>query len=183
MAGNLARQHFFAMHKNAAMPGRAKTRYTLFMLPDSDHAPHDHSACEGHGQSAARVKLTPARQAMLDILCEAGKPLGAYELIDRMGERTGKRPAPISVYRVLDFLVDNGLAHRLSSRNAFLACGHAHAKGEPLAFLICDRCGVVSEQTSPALGAAMDALAGDMSFNRRTQVIELTGLCAACRTA
>lgn len=159
-------------------------RYIGEMLPDSHPAPaksqSDHSDCTGHGQGISNIKLTPSRQALLDILCAEGKPLGAYDLIDRMAQRTGKRPAPISVYRVLDFLVENGLAHRLSSRNAFLACAHQHTKSEPLAFLICDQCGGVSEQTSAALGSAMTALASETSFKRRTQVIELTGLCASC---
>ncbi|MCC2095833.1 MAG: transcriptional repressor [Hyphomicrobiales bacterium] len=143
----------------------------------------DHSHCAGHGAGLAHVKLTPSRQAMLDILCNEGKPLGAYDLIDRIALRSGKRPAPISVYRVLDFLVEHGLAHRLSSRNAFLACARHHGAGEPLAFLICDKCGAVSEQTSPALRSAIDALAEEASFKRRTQVIELTGTCASCRPA
>jgi Fur family zinc uptake transcriptional regulator len=143
----------------------------------------DHSHCAGHGASLSRVKLTPSRQAVLDILCDEGKPLGAYDLIDRMAERSGKRPAPISIYRVLDYLVEHGLAHRLSSRNAFLACAHHHAAEEPLAFLICDKCGAVSERTAPALRATIHALADDASFSRRTQVIELAGLCANCRAA
>ena len=150
---------------------------------DAALGPVDHSHCAGHGTGLDRVKLTPSRQALLDILCDEGRPLGAYDLIDRMAERTGKRPAPISIYRVLDYLVENGLAHRLSSRNAFLACAHHHGDGEPLAFLICDQCGGVSEQTSLDLGKALDTLAGNVSFKRRTQVIELTGTCAACRTA
>jgi Fur family transcriptional regulator, zinc uptake regulator len=154
--------------------------------PDAGSAPAaavDHTDCAGHGAGIARVKLTPSRRALLDILCDEGKPLGAYDLIDRMAERSGKRPAPISIYRVLDYLVEHGLAHRLSSRNAFLACAHHHGAGEPLAFLICDRCGGVSEQTSPALGTAMNGLADDASFKRRTQVVELTGVCASCRAA
>jgi Fur family transcriptional regulator, zinc uptake regulator len=162
-----------------------KLRY-IYQMPHESDAGHplpgpiDHSDCTGHGESLDRVKLTPARQALLDILCDEGKPLGAYDLIERMAARNGKRPAPISIYRVLDYLVENGLAHRLSSRNAFLACAHHHDAGEPLAFLICDQCGGVSEQTSPALGAALNALANDASFKRRMQIIELTGLCAAC---
>ena len=143
----------------------------------------DHSQCAGHGAGLSRVKLTPSRQAVLDILCDEGKPLGAYDLIDRMAGRSGKRPAPISIYRVLDYLVENGLAHRLSSRNAFLACAHQHAAEEPLAFLICDKCGAVSERTAPALRSAINAVAEEASFKRRTQVIELTGVCANCRVA
>ena len=167
---------------------RGKLRYIGVMPHDSDSGlplpgPIDHSDCTGHGKSLDGVKLTPARQALLDILCDEGKPLGAYDLIERMAARNGKRPAPISVYRVLDYLVENGLAHRLSSRNAFLACAHHHDAGEALAFLICDQCGSVSEQTSPELGAAVNALAASASFKRRMQVIELTGLCGQCRAS
>ena len=145
--------------------------------------PRDHSACAGHGPGLAHVRLTPSRQRILDILCETARPIGAYDLIERVGERTGKRPAPISVYRVLDFLVEHGLAHRLSSCNAFLACARHHAADAPHAFLICEGCGGVSEEHSPALTAALDAVAQRVSFNRRTQIVEMTGLCATCQSA
>ena len=55
------------------------------------------------------------------------------------------RPAPITVYRALDFLRDNGLVHRIESRNAFVACVHNHAGTDPVVFLICERCGAVGE--------------------------------------
>jgi len=71
-----------------------------------------------------KISLTPGRRRILEILASEGRPLGAYEMIDRVAEATGKRPAPISIYRALDFLLENGLIHRLASRNAFLACGH-----------------------------------------------------------
>lgn len=142
--------------------------------------PHAHAACEGHGEAAQKVRLTAARRTVLDILCAEARPLGAYELIDRVAARTGKRPAPISVYRVLDFLVEHGLAHRLSSRNAFMACSHNHTAGAPSLFLICDTCGAVREASSQAIGRDIEELAAETGFSRRSQVIEITGVCRDC---
>ena len=149
-----------------------------------EHA-HDHDHCEGHGASLREhpVKLTPGRKVILDLLCAAAKPLGAYDMIDRVADATGKRPAPISIYRALDFLLENGLIHRLSSRNTFVACGHRHVAGEPLVFLICDTCGKVSEETAEGLGACLDAVAKKAHFTRKSQIIEVSGVCAACAAA
>ena len=147
------------------------------------HDPHDHAHCEGHGEHARGLRLTAGRRAILDLLCDAGKPLGAYEMIDRLAAAGGKRLAPISVYRALDFLLENGLVHRLSSRNAYIACGHRHGAADPLVFLICDACGGVNERACAPLGRDLDALAGETGFTRRAQVVEVTGTCSACAAA
>ena len=146
---------------------------------DHSHCAHDPSrALEGRG-----VRLTESRQRVLDQLCLAGRPIGAYEMMDLLAFKNGKRPAPISVYRALDFLVDQGLVHRLASRNAFLACGHDHNATEPVAFLICDNCGEVGEATSPNLAASLNGLAGRAGFQTRAPIIEIAGLCARCAQA
>jgi Fur family zinc uptake transcriptional regulator len=144
---------------------------------------HDHGqgACDHAGHLHPEIPLTPARQRILDVLCAAGHPLGAYEIIDRLALATGKRLAPVSVYRALEFLVENAFVHRLSSRNAYLACWHGHKAKEPVAFLICDSCGSVTETTSAPMHKSLDAVAAAAGFALRTQVIELAGLCAACR--
>ncbi len=96
-----------------------------------------------HPRAPTPAGLTPARRQALDILSRANRPVGAYEMIDMMRDAKGKRPAPISVYRALGYLLDNGLAHRLASQNAFVVCGHAHGAEEPVVFLLCVQCGVV----------------------------------------
>ena len=127
--------------------------------------------------------MTPGRQRVFDILQKAHRPIGAYELIDLLGDATGRRPAPISVYRALDFLVDTGRVHRLASRNAFLACGHRHGAHEPVAFLICDGCGKVAERTSEALAHNVGDLTRGAGFKPRAQIIEIAGRCADCGEA
>lgn len=141
----------------------------------SDAAGHAHDHC-------APARLTPGRRAVLDILEKARRPVGAYELIDLLAASGSRRPAPTQVYRALDFLVEQGLAHRLASRNAFLACGHGHGASEPVAFLICDACGQVDEATSAALTADVAAVASARHFAPRAQIIEIVGRCATCVT-
>lgn len=127
------------------------------------------------------TKLTPGRRRVLEILAEEGRPLGAYDLIEKIATTTGKHPAPISIYRALDFLLENGLVHRLASRNAFLACAHGHRHEEPVVFLICETCGSVTEATSKALHREIAALGAKSGFTPHSQVLELTGLCGACK--
>jgi Fur family transcriptional regulator, zinc uptake regulator len=124
--------------------------------------------------------LTPARRRALEILTRANRPVGAYEMIELMRDAKGKRPAPISVYRALSYLLDQGLAHRLASQNAFVVCGHAHGAQEPVVFLICETCHEVKEATSPALASAFAALAGAENFAPRASVVEVAGRCERC---
>jgi Fur family transcriptional regulator, zinc uptake regulator len=130
-----------------------------------------------------KISLTPGRRRILELLAHEGRPLGAYEMIDRVAERTGKRPAPISVYRALDFLLENSLIHRLASRNAYLVCAHGHGAQEPIVFLICEACGSVAEVTSPAMRGALGELVAEAKFSPRVQVMEVAGRCRACAAA
>ena len=129
------------------------------------------------------ISLTPGRRRILEILASEGRPLGAYEMIDRVAQATGKRPAPISIYRALDFLLENSLIHRLASRNAYLACGHGHAAQEPIVFLICEVCGEVVEATSAAMCGSLAELARQAKFSPRAQVMEVAGRCRTCAAA
>jgi Fur family transcriptional regulator, zinc uptake regulator len=133
----------------------------------------DHCRREG-------AKLTPGRRRVLEILAEEGRPLGAYDLIEKLAATTGKHPAPISVYRALDFLLENGLVHRLASRNAFLACAHGHKHEEPVVFLICETCGAVTEATSKALHREIAGLGAESGFVAQGQILEINGFCRSC---
>ncbi|MGH6843215.1 MAG: transcriptional repressor, partial [Methylocella sp.] len=92
-------------------------------------------------------------------------------------------PAPISIYRALDFLLENSLVHRLASRNAYLACGHGHAAQEPIVFLICEVCGEVVETTSAEMRGSLAELARQAKFSPRAQVMEVAGRCRTCAAA
>jgi Fur family transcriptional regulator, zinc uptake regulator len=158
----------------------------VFPAPDHDHhrctadaLAHAEALCAARGQ-----RLTPLRRQVLETLAESHKALGAYEIMERMAGQ-GPRPAPITVYRALDFLLENGLVHRIESRNAFLACiGDHHAAGSgTTVFLICERCGAVGEASSAAVAETLQTAARAVGFSPKARVIEVTGICAHCRKA
>jgi Fur family zinc uptake transcriptional regulator len=156
----------------------------VFPAPD-----HDHHRCSSDAMATAEAlclqrgqRLTPIRRKVLSVLLGTHKPLGAYEIIDRLAPK-GPRPAPITAYRALEFLRDNGLVHRIESRNAFIACVHNHAAGALVVFLICERCGAVGEASSSAVTATLTSAARAAGFTPKSPVIELTGVCSHCRAA
>ena len=124
-------------------------------------------------------RLTAMRREVLATLLASHQPLGAYEIMERLAP-LGPRPAPIIVYRALDFLRDNGLVHRIESRSAFVACVHAHAAGDLVVFLICERCGAVGEASSPAVASTLRTAAQAAGFAPKSPVIEISGICAHC---
>src|SRR5262249_46344853 len=100
---------------------------SVFPAPD-----HDHARCSADAMAHAGAiggergeRLPPMRRRGRETPAASHKPLGAYEIMDEVA-RSGPRPAPITVYRALDFLRLNGLVHRIESRNAFVACGRNH---------------------------------------------------------
>src|SRR5580658_1090987 len=127
----------------------------IFPAPDHNH---DNCASDAiaHAEElcAARAqRLTPMRRHVLETLLASHKPLGAYEIMEQMAG--SGRPAPITVYRALDFLRHNNLVHRIESRNAFVACVRDHAGNDPVVFLICEHCGAVGEALGGRVAEAL----------------------------
>ena len=153
-----------------------------FPAPD-----HDHGRCTADAiEHAERVcsqrsrKFTPIRRQVLQALLASHRPLGAYEVIDELA-KSMPRPAPITVYRALDFLMENGLVHRIESRNAFLACGHDHDAAAMVAFLICELCGSVGEIPAAVVAQSLNAAARTTGFAPKMSVVEISGICAHCQ--
>jgi len=153
----------------------------IFPAPDHDHE-RCASAAIAHAEAqctAREQRLTPMRREVLQALLASHKPLGAYEIIERLGHKN--RPAPITIYRALDFLRENGLVHRIESRNAFVACVHNHDGGDLVVFLICERCGAVGEAPGAAAAEALKASSRAAGFSPKSPLIEIAGICSHCR--
>jgi len=153
----------------------------IFPEPDHDHArcaadaiAHAETVCRDRGE-----RFTPLRRQVLQALLSSHRPLGAYDVIELLA-RGHARPAPITVYRALDFLIEQGLVHRIVSRNAFLACAHNHEDRATVAFLICDRCDAVGEIPAASLARPLIDGARRDGFSPKFTVVEITGTCAHC---
>ena len=149
-------------------------------------AEHDHGQCRetmlDELASAARtrgLRLTPARVRVLELLGEAHRAMGAYEILDRLrAEGLGSQP-PV-VYRALDFLTGAGFVHKIERLNAYVACCHPGAE-HGACFLICSRCRKVAEIEDGALDIALAQAAAGRGFAMRRTVLEIEGTCPACR--
>jgi Fur family transcriptional regulator, zinc uptake regulator len=143
------------------------------------HAPRAEQIAEAQRRCAASGEnLTPLRQRVLELLIDADGPAKAYDLLPLI-DANGQAKPP-TVYRALDFLVRMGLAHRIESLNAFVACD-VGACARSTIFLICDKCGGAEEfDAGHALVDLTDAARRDGFAINRT-MIEASGLCAACQ--
>lgn len=150
--------------------------------------PHNHRSCAGQTlaraeEMAARegLRLTPVRRRVLEILLEEHRALGAYDVLEKLAaEGFGHQP-PVA-YRALEFLVENGFAHRVRRLNAFAACmspGEMHAP----AFFICSGCGAVAELPAASVREEVEAAANEIGFRVDRMNVEVSGICPTCRQA
>lgn len=151
------------------------------------YAHHNHSHCISQALNAARevceargVRLTSLREQVLMLVWQSHKPLGAYMLMEMLAQASTRRVAPPTVYRTLDFLIEEGLIHRINSLNAFIGCPSPTQKHQSQ-FLICTRCGVAVELDSPNLNQSLSDAAHQAGFQISSHSIEISGLCPTCQ--
>jgi Fur family transcriptional regulator, zinc uptake regulator len=149
---------------------------------------HDHDDCIDAAVATAErlcrergLRFTATRRRVLTLVWGSHKPIGAYEILRGLAEQ-GRSAAPPTVYRALDFLIEAGLVHRLDSLNAFVGCPDPERRHEGQ-FLICRICRSVIELDDREIEALVTAKAGRLGFAVARQVLEIDGLCDACREA
>lgn len=147
---------------------------------------HNHEACIDRAlQNARRIcherglRLTRQRRRVLELVWNSHRPVGAYDILDRLN-RDGGNTAPPTVYRALEFLIGADLVHRLDSLNAYIGCpdpGSPHS-GQ---FLICRACRSVAELDDRHINELVDRTASAHGFTAIDKTLEIRGLCRACR--
>ncbi|QEM81785.1 transcriptional repressor [Halomonas binhaiensis] len=125
------------------------------------------------------VRFTPIRRRVLELIADTSGGLKAYDLLDRLAtEHAAARPP--TVYRALEFLIDQGLVHRIESLNAYVAC-HCPEHTHRFQLLICRDCGRVEELHLDEINDQLASRAHELGFQVQRQTIELLGLCQDCR--
>lgn len=149
---------------------------------------HNHDHCIENAISRAQVvceargvRLTPVRRRVLELIWQNHKPTGAYELLPQLAE-AGFNSAPPTVYRALDFLLDLGLVHRISSLNAFIGCDHPEGQ-HPTGFFICSQCGDATELPAERLNHFSEELEQALGVTVDSGSYELSGSCSRCQAA
>jgi Fur family zinc uptake transcriptional regulator len=160
----------------------------LDLSPVLTHTPHDHARCIADALEMAEAvcskrgtRLTPIRRRVLELVWNGHRPVGAYAILDSLREGS-KGAAPPTVYRALDFLMEQGLIHRIESLNAFVGCDHPEDR-HVSQFLICTDCGSAVEIQDRGIAHAVKKSAAEAGFTVSRFTIELQGLCPACAKA
>jgi Fur family zinc uptake transcriptional regulator len=129
------------------------------------------------------VRLTPKRKLVLEGLVKSESALSAYELADYCSRTYGKSMAPMSVYRILEFLQEEHFAHKLNVANKYIACSHIACDHEHQVpqFLICNRCHKVKEVGIPkATITALKRTVNSAGYSLLSPQLELNCLCDKC---
>lgn len=147
---------------------------------------HDHSHCVGQAVDLATslcerrgVRLTALRKRVLELVWRSHKPVGAYEVLDWLKSEDQRSAAPPTVYRALEFLLEQKLIHRIESLNAFVGCVDP-SRQHTAQYLICTACGMVKELEDAAVAQAIGQQASAQGFVVDRQTVEVHGLCGGC---
>ena len=124
------------------------------------------------------LNFTPVRRKVLEILLQKNTAIGAYEILDLLREAGFKNQPPVA-YRALEFLVQNGFAHKIEQLNSFIGCMHPGKDHSP-AFMICRKCDSVSEEEALTRNFSVSQIASKAGFTVEKAVIEARGLCHSC---
>jgi Fur family zinc uptake transcriptional regulator len=125
------------------------------------------------------ANFTAARAQVYALLLKRGGQASAYDLIADLSRDEGKPIGPPTIYRALEFLLEQGLISRLESRNSFVLCAHPGEDHDCLMF-VCERCGRASEVVDERVTGLLAQDAGAIGFAPKRRIIEVEGTCAAC---
>jgi len=129
--------------------------------------------------AARGVRLTTQRKRVFELICASPKASSAYELLEEL-KQTEPQAKPPTVYRALDFLLEQGFIHRVESTNSYIQCGSCNAHKHYSHMLICDKCSNVIELVDDSLVALLVNNAEERGFTITNHVIESHGVCKSC---
>jgi len=150
-----------------------------FHTPDHTHCVADAIASAEAYCASKNIQFTPVRKRSLEILLEAHRAIGAYDLLKRLSDEGFGSQPPVA-YRALDFLTKHDFVHKIEKLNAFIACSHP-TSGHTPAFLICTSCETVAEAAANTSKILWSQIEEQSSFQIEKAVIEAEGICPACQ--
>jgi len=148
---------------------------------------HNHNSCITSAMQRADsicqqkgVRFTRIRKRVLELIWASHRPVLAYDLLKLLRQEKHNAEPP-TIYRALDFLLENRLVHKIESLNAYVGCHQPQHKhiGQ---FLICTDCDQVAELDDAELKQMIESKAARTGFVVTHQTVEITGRCPVCRT-
>ena len=142
---------------------------------------HSHASSADAFCARRGLRLTRVRRMVLNLLLEAGMPVKAYDILDALRHHAPKALTPASIYRALDYLLQEGLVHKVGTLNAYVACAECcPERHAPVFMLVCPGCRKSREVNDPALYQTIFSTMQRQGFQLQGDTVELTGICPGC---
>ena len=152
---------------------------------DKAFSHHNHQHCQASAVDQAHklceqagVRFTKLREYVFSLIWKSHKPITAYQLLDLIKDGDFSATPP-TVYRTLDFLLEQGLIHRINSLNAYIGCCQPET-GHTGTFIICEQCEQAEEVNNEQIISAIEQVSKAHSFTLKSHVTEIYGLCPQC---
>ena len=124
------------------------------------------------------VKLTKLRETVLKLIWKNHCYVKAYDLLDDL-KKIDSSAKPPTIYRSLEFLLENGFIHKIQSLNAFVGCSHPNEHNECY-FLICKECQNIEECHSENINEFVQFTSSNNNFSANKVTLEISGICQEC---
>ena len=154
-------------------------------LPDDQALPSSSDHCDALDRADATCRargasFTAIRREVLELLYRSPTGVKAYDLLAQIkAARPGASPP--TVYRALDFLIEQGLAHKIGRMNLFVACRHTSHQ-IPSLFLVCPKCSGVTELQEQSVMSALSNSLAAAGHRLESPEVEISALCPKCGT-
>ena len=125
-------------------------------------------------------RITSTRVQVIRALAETRSALAPNSIHEKIAS-SGGRIDLVSVYRILQTLLDVGLVHHIGVLDGYYACRSDHKGGHCAEHLVCKICGCVTEHPMPLDSSKeMSNRAATQGFQAAELHIEILGVCRHC---
>tara|TARA_B100001121_G_scaffold301197_1_gene312022 strand:+ start:105 stop:473 length:369 start_codon:yes stop_codon:yes gene_type:complete len=115
---------------------------------------------------------------VLNILKKNPKGLTAYQILNRI--QKFKFVQPMTIYRALKDLEEQGLIHKTNKNKTFHLCSTSGNHDHNAVLAVCDDCGVAEELNTNIFSKVIKDLRSKKKFNFENFNLEITTTCKEC---
>ena len=126
------------------------------------------------------LHFTSNRREVQEILLQMEHPMTAYEIIAVLRTKHNRTIAPPTVYRALNFLLQNGFISRIEATKSYAPTKHAE---QPSMFFICEECGALGAIKNFKFEDFLVKQTASLGFKINKSAIEIKGICINCQNS
>ena len=115
---------------------------------------------------------------VLNVLKKNTKGLTAYQILNRV--QKFKHVQPMTVYRALKNLTNNGLIHKTNKNKTFHLCNTSEKHEHNAVLAVCNDCGVAEELKTDLFSRIIKQVKSKRKFNFKNFNLEITTNCKDC---